>query len=58
MLAGMAKVSNSALAVAVTQAGGLGVIGGAMKTADQLERDVLEIKSHLPKGAPFGVDLL
>uniref|UniRef100_A0A7S3PM86 Nitronate monooxygenase domain-containing protein n=1 Tax=Aplanochytrium stocchinoi TaxID=215587 RepID=A0A7S3PM86_9STRA len=59
LLAGMAKVSNGKLAAAVTNAGGLGVIGGAMKTPDQLQADVDELKSLMNNpNAPFGVDLL
>ncbi|CAK9070821.1 Putative monooxygenase Rv1533 [Durusdinium trenchii] len=59
LLAGMAKVSNSELCAAVTNAGGLGVIGGAMKTPEQLQRDIDEIKATLKDPSdPFGVDLL
>lgn len=59
LLAGMAKVSNPALAAAVTNAGGLGVIGGAIKTPEQLKKEVDELKSLLDDpNAPFGVDLL
>ncbi|GBG27656.1 Beta-hexosaminidase subunit beta [Hondaea fermentalgiana] len=58
VLAGMAKVSNAKLCAAVTNAGGLGVIGGAMKTPDQLRQDIAEIKAEIGSSQPFGVDLL
>eukprot|EP00516_Mucochytrium_quahogii_P009871 CAMPEP_0203766166 /NCGR_PEP_ID=MMETSP0099_2-20121227/263_1 /ASSEMBLY_ACC=CAM_ASM_000209 /TAXON_ID=96639 /ORGANISM=" , Strain NY0313808BC1" /LENGTH=335 /DNA_ID=CAMNT_0050662479 /DNA_START=2193 /DNA_END=3200 /DNA_ORIENTATION=+ len=55
----MAKVSNSALAAAVTNAGGCGVIGGAMKTPKQLRDDIAELKALLDNpDASYGVDLL
>ena len=47
------------LAAAVTNAGGLGVIGGVGYTPDMLREQVAELKSYLKdKNAPFGVDLL
>jgi NAD(P)H-dependent flavin oxidoreductase YrpB (nitropropane dioxygenase family) len=47
------------LAAAVTNAGGLGVLGGINYTPDMLRDQIDEIKAHLTdKNAPFGVDLL
>ena len=47
------------LAAAVTNAGGLGVIGGVGYTPDMLREQIAELKSFLEdKNAPFGVDLL
>ncbi|KAJ3192786.1 hypothetical protein HK101_005960 [Irineochytrium annulatum] len=47
------------LAAAVTNAGGLGVIGGVGYTPDVLIEQINELKAHLKdKNAPFGVDLL
>lgn len=47
------------LAAAVTNAGGLGVIGGVGYTPDMLREQIDELKSFLTdKNAPFGVDLL
>lgn len=47
------------LAAAVTNAGGIGVIGGVRQTPKMLQHSIDEIKSYLEdKNAPFGVDLL
>lgn len=47
------------LAAAVTNAGGLGVLGGINYTPEMLRDQIDELKSHLTdKNAPFGVDLL
>lgn len=47
------------LAAAVTNAGGLGVIGGVGYTPEMLKDQIAELKSYLnDKNAPFGVDLL
>lgn len=47
------------LAAAVTNAGGMGVLGGINYTPDMLRDQIDELKSHLvDKKAPFGVDLL
>lgn len=47
------------LAAAVTNAGGLGVIGGVGYTPEMLREQIAELKSYLhDKNAPFGVDLL
>ncbi|BEI85686.1 hypothetical protein CcaverHIS002_0510870 [Cutaneotrichosporon cavernicola] len=59
MLAGMSVAAGPKLAAAVTNAGGLGVIGGVRATPKYLRSQIHEIKKHLsdPNGA-FGVDLL
>jgi NAD(P)H-dependent flavin oxidoreductase YrpB (nitropropane dioxygenase family) len=47
------------LAAAVTNAGGLGVIGGVGYSPAMLREQVVELKEYLhDKDAPFGVDLL
>ncbi|THW83793.1 NPD-domain-containing protein [Aureobasidium pullulans] len=59
MLAGMNVAAGPKLAAAVTNAGGLGVIGGVGYTPDMLREQIAELKSYLKdKDAPFGVDLL
>jgi len=58
-LAGMNVAAGPKLAAAVTNAGGLGVIGGMGYTPDMLREQIAELKSYLTdKSAPFGVDLL
>jgi NAD(P)H-dependent flavin oxidoreductase YrpB (nitropropane dioxygenase family) len=58
ILAGMARTSGGELAAAVSNAGGLGVIGGLGYTPAQLQSIIDEIKTNLvDKTAPFGVDL-
>ncbi|KAH6634559.1 Nitronate monooxygenase-domain-containing protein [Chaetomium sp. MPI-SDFR-AT-0129] len=47
------------LAAAVTNAGGMGVLGGINYTPEMLKDQIDELKAHLTdKKAPFGVDLL
>ncbi|CAK7241110.1 MAG: hypothetical protein STHCBS139747_002568 [Sporothrix thermara] len=59
MLAGMNVAAGPLLAAAVTNAGGLGVIGGVNYTPEMLRDQIAELKEHLTdKNAPFGVDLL
>ncbi|KAL3475757.1 2-nitropropane dioxygenase [Aspergillus californicus] len=59
LLAGMNVAAGPKLAAAVTNAGGLGVIGGVGYTPEMLREQVTELKSFLTdKNAPFGVDLL
>ncbi|EEH19789.1 hypothetical protein PABG_02048 [Paracoccidioides brasiliensis Pb03] len=59
ILAGMNVAAGPKLAAAVTNAGGLGVIGGVGYTPDMLREQIGELKSYLnDKNAPFGVDLL
>ncbi|KAJ4344394.1 uncharacterized protein N0V89_012135 [Didymosphaeria variabile] len=58
ILAGMARTSGGLLAAAVSNAGGLGVIGGLGYTPAQLQSIIDELKSNLTdKSLPFGVDL-
>lgn len=59
MLAGMNVAAGPKLAAAVTNAGGIGVIGGVRQSPKFLQGSIDELKSHLEdKKAPFGVDLL
>lgn len=59
MLAGMNVAAGPKLAAAVTNAGGIGVIGGVGYTPEMLREQVAELKAYLvDKNAPFGVDLL
>ncbi|KAJ9645389.1 hypothetical protein H2199_003397 [Coniosporium tulheliwenetii] len=54
----MARTSGGPLAAAVSNAGGLGVIGGLGYTPAQLQSIIDELKSHLTDPLlPFGVDL-
>ncbi|MCJ1313760.1 hypothetical protein MMC25_007440 [Agyrium rufum] len=58
ILAGMAHCSTAPLASAVSNAGGLGVIGGLGYTPLQLRTMIHELKSALlSPDLPFGVDL-
>ncbi len=58
ILAGMNGVSHAELAAAVTNAGGLGTIGGLSLTPKMLRQNLQELKAKLAdKNAPFGVDL-
>lgn len=58
ILAGMARVSSASLAAAVSNAGGLGVIGGLGYTPEQLQEIITDLKSNLTSpDLPFGVDL-
>jgi enoyl-[acyl-carrier protein] reductase II len=56
LLAGMGGVSMAELVAAVSNAGGLGVIGGAMLDADGLRREIHRTRELTDK--PFAVDLL
>lgn len=59
LLAGMNVAAGPKLAAAVTNAGGLGVLGGIGYTPEMLREQIQELKSFLvDKKAPFGVDLL
>lgn len=59
ILAGMNVAAGPELAAAVTNAGGLGVIGGVGYTPEFLRKQIENLKSFLvDKNAPFGVDLL
>lgn len=58
LLAGMARTSGGPLAAAVSNAGGLGCIGGLGYTPQQLRDIIKELKDNLTdKSLPFGVDL-
>ena len=58
LLAGMARTSGGPLAAAVSNAGGLGCIGGLGYTSTQLREIIQELKSKLSSpNLPFGVDL-
>ena len=58
ILAGMARTSGGPLAAAVSNAGGLGVVGGLGYTPQQLQEILTELKSNLNSpDLPFGVDL-
>jgi nitronate monooxygenase len=56
ILAGMGGVSTAELVAAVSEAGGLGVVGAASMPADEIERQVRRIRDLTSK--PFGVDVL
>jgi NAD(P)H-dependent flavin oxidoreductase YrpB (nitropropane dioxygenase family) len=59
ILAGMNVAAGPELAAAVTNSGGLGVIGGVSYTPKILKMKIDELKEELQsKDAPFGVDLL
>ncbi|KAF3936810.1 hypothetical protein ABW19_dt0203891 [Dactylella cylindrospora] len=58
LLAGMARTSSSELAAAVSNAGGLGTVGGLGYTPAQLLEIITSLKALLKdKSLPFGVDL-
>ncbi|KAJ5403854.1 hypothetical protein N7509_003725 [Penicillium cosmopolitanum] len=58
LLAGMARASSAPLAAAVSNAGGLGTVGGLGYTPEQLAEMLTELKSLLKDPSlPFGVDL-
>src|SRR5262249_56095696 len=54
--AGMGYVARSALAAAVSEAGGLGVIAAAQFTPRELREDIRRVRELTDK--PFGVDIL
>jgi len=59
LLAGMGAVSDGELAAAVTNAGGMGCMGGATMSVKALKMNIDELKKNLvDKSGPFGVDLL
>jgi NAD(P)H-dependent flavin oxidoreductase YrpB (nitropropane dioxygenase family) len=59
LLAGMNVAAGPELAAAVTNAGGMGVIGGVGYTPEFLREQIARLKSFLKHpDAPFGVDLL
>ncbi len=56
MLAGMGGVSYQALVAAVSDAGGIGTLGAAPMTQDQMVEEMAGVRAATDK--PFGVDLL
>ncbi len=56
ILAGMGGVSTAELVAAVSEAGGLGIVGAASMPAEEIERQVRRIRDLTSK--PFGVDVL
>lgn len=59
MLAGMGQTSGAELVAAVSNAGGIGVIGGVNYTPQMLREMIAELKAKLTDPRlPFGVDLL
>jgi len=59
LLAGMNAAASSELAAAVTNAGGLGVIGGVGYTPKMLREMIQDLKKGLREpNLPWGVDLL
>ncbi|KAI3598424.1 2-nitropropane dioxygenase [Moniliophthora roreri] len=58
ILAGMNVAAGSELVAAVTNAGGLGCLGGLGYTPKVMRQQIQDIKAHLhDKNAPFGIDL-
>jgi enoyl-[acyl-carrier protein] reductase II len=53
---GMARVAKAPLVAAVSEAGGLGVLGGAAMTPDELRQQIREVRKNTSK--PFGVNLM
>lgn len=59
LLAGMGHTSGPEMVAAVSNAGGLGVIGGVGYTPDMLRELIADVKARLrDPSLPFGVDLL
>lgn len=58
MLAGMGSVSGHELVAAVSNAGGMGTLGGATFELQGFKKEIKEVKKLLKPGMPFGVDLL
>ncbi len=56
ILAGMGGVATAELVAAISEAGGLGIVGAASMPADEIERQVRRIRDLTSK--PFGVDVL
>ncbi len=56
ILAGMGGVASADLVAAVSEAGGLGVVGAASMPPEEIERQVRRIRDLTSK--PFGVDVL
>lgn len=59
LLAGMGRTSGPEMVAAVSNAGGLGVIGGIGYTPEMLREMITDVKANLrDPSIPFGVDLL
>jgi len=59
VLAGMGQTSGAEMVAAVSNAGGLGVVGGVGYTVEMLTSMLKDVKAHLrDPSLPFGVDLL
>jgi NAD(P)H-dependent flavin oxidoreductase YrpB (nitropropane dioxygenase family) len=58
MLAGMGSVSGHELVAAVSNAGGIGTLGGVTFELEGFIKEMREVKALLKPGAVFGVDLL
>lgn len=56
VLAGMSDVSRHKLVAAVSEAGGLGIVGAAMMGPDELRDEIRKVRELTDK--PFGVDIL
>lgn len=56
ILAGMGGAASPALTAAVTNAGGLGVLGGGGLSPDDLDKSIAEVRKAT--SGPFGVDTL
>jgi nitronate monooxygenase len=56
VLAGMSPVSRAELTAAVSEAGGLGILGAAAMSPEEIRQQVREIRERTSK--PFGVDIL
>lgn len=56
ILAGMGSVSGAELVAAVSNAGGLGVLGASVWGLEEMREEIRKVKSLTDK--PFGVDLL
>jgi nitronate monooxygenase len=56
MLAGMANVATAELVAAVSNAGGIGVLGCTYKSLDWMRKEIKKIKSLTKK--PFGADIV
>ncbi len=56
VLGGMSTGTSPRLVVAVSEAGGLGVLGATRQSPDQLARDIEEIRRQTDR--PFGLNLL
>jgi enoyl-[acyl-carrier protein] reductase II len=54
--AGMGSIARSSLAAAVSEAGGLGVLGSQYLTPDELRAEIAAIRARTDR--PFGVDVI